>query len=336
MGQLRRNLLEVRQITRQQLEIAQTTRLGLSCKSTLPIPFGFPTMPPKVRNAQPTNTNVRLLDLMLRVAIAVMAFVAGAWGSLGRIVAEKLVTALAMPTGVIWLLLLVAVLAARRARRFDLMLAIAIPWTALTLLGNSLVVDTLARSLEQPFRSIRPLQSEPMDAVVVLGGGTLTGGNGRTQGNTSGDRIILAAQLFHAKIAPRIICTGRRIDELSPDRKDPAEESQAILMSLGVPKGSIQLLDGRNTSEEMKSLGQMFGHGESQVGLVTSAWHLPRALRLANRNGFSPTPLPADFISSFDGRKTTAKVVLDCIPQDGSLWTTSKLLKEYLGMLVGR
>ncbi len=273
---------------------------------------------------------------MIRVAIAVMAFVAGAWGSLGRIVAEKFVTALAMPTGIIWLLLLVAVLAARRARRFDLMLTVAIPWTALTLLGNSFVVDSLARSLEQPFRSVRPLQSEPLDAIVVLGGGTVTGGNGRIQGNTSGDRIILAAQLFHAEIAPRIICTGRRIDELGPERKDPAEESQAILISLGVPEDRIQLLDGRNTAEEMKSLGQMFGNGESQIGLVTSAWHLPRALRLANRNGFSPTPLPADFISGFDSRKPTARIIQDCIPQDGSLWTTSRLLKEYLGMLVGR
>ena len=142
--------------------------------------------------------------------------------------------------------------------------------------------------------------------------------------------------MFHADIAPRIICTGRRINELSPDRKDPAEESQEILVSLGVPQDRIQLLDGRNTSEEMKVLGEMFGNGEAKVGLVTSAWHLPRALRLANRNGFSPTPLPADFISSFDDRKTTAKIILDCIPQDGSLWTTSKLLKEHLGMLVGR
>lgn len=273
---------------------------------------------------------------MLRVAVAVMAFVAGAWGALGRIVAEKIVTVLAMPTGIIWLLMLVAVLAARRARRFDLMLAIAVPWTALTLLANSFVVDSLARTLEQPFRSVRPLQSEPMDAVVVLGGGTLTGGNGRIQGNTSGDRIILAAQLYHAEIAPRIICTGRRIDELAPDRKDPAEESQAILISLGVPEDRIQLLDGRNTSEEMKSLGQMFGNGDAKVGLVTSAWHLPRALRLANRNGFTPTALPADFISAFDGQKTTAKIILDCLPQDGSLWASSRLLKEHLGMLVGR
>ena len=108
-----------------------------------------------------------------------------------------------------------------------------------------------------------------------------------------------------------------------------------ILLALGIPEDDIELLDGRNTSEEMRFLGERF-RDSAGIGLITSAWHLPRATRLATKNGFDPIPLPADFISTPGKPATTARLILDCIPQDGSLSTSSKLLKEYLGMLAGR
>lgn len=297
-----------------------------------------PVMPSKrspVSRPAPT-TDIRLLDLMLRVGVAVMAFVAGAWWALDRIVAEKILTCLAMPTGIIWLLLLVAALAARRARRSDLLLAIALPWAVISILGNSYFVDALSRTLEDPYRNIDPLQSEPMEAVVVLGGGTSKGGNGRVQVNTSGDRVVLAAEMYHAGLTKTLICTGRRITQLTPgEGQDPGEQSKLILLALGIPEDDIELLDGRNTSEEMRFLGERF-RDSAGIGLITSAWHLPRATRLAKKNGFDPIPLPADFISTPNKPATTARLILDCIPQDGSLSTSSKLIKEYLGMLAGR
>ena len=262
--------------------------------------------------------------------------VAGTWWALGRIVAEKLVTNLAMPSGLLWLLLLVSVLAARRAGHRDLVLAAALPWTVLTVLGNGIVAETLAQSLEQPYRHIQPLESGPFDAVVLLGGGTSMGGNRRIQGNFSGDRILLTAQMFHAGLTERVICTGHRIVELDPDGLDPAEQALAILMSLGVPESSIELLAGRNTSEEMHLLGESFGNTDQRIGLITSAWHLPRALRLASRNKLKPEPLPADFITGPASRLTTGDMVLSCVPQHGALRVAAKVLKEYLGILAGR
>ena len=84
--------------------------------------------------------NVRLADLCIRVALGVLAFVSGAWFSLGRIVAEKTATTLVMPCGIIWLLLFVAVLAARRVGYRDLLLAAAVPFSVLSILGNGFVV----------------------------------------------------------------------------------------------------------------------------------------------------------------------------------------------------
>ena len=291
---------------------------------------------PRQQTSDSQATDIRLPDLLLRVAVGVLLFVAGSWWAPDRIVAEKIVTALAMPTGIVWLLLLVSVLAARRARRADLMLAAALPWTALTLLGNGMVATTIARSLEDPYRDIQPLQSDPFDRIVVLGGATSVGLNGRIQGYSAGDRILLSAQMYHAGLTKRIVCTGQRIVELAPVKTDPADESLAVLVSLGVPEDSIELLEGRNTSEEMQSLSSSVADSGERIGLVTSAWHLRRALRLAARYHLTPEPLPADFITQKPGRLTTGAMVLSCIPQDTALWTSSKVLKEYLGMLVGR
>ncbi len=280
--------------------------------------------------------SVRLPDLLLRVVLGTAAFLAGTWWALDRIVAEKIATALLMPAGLLWLLLLTAVLAARRLSRTDMMVATALPWLALTVLGNSMFVESLATQLERDYMNIDPLKIEPMATVVVLGGGTIQGVSGRVQAHTSGDRVVLAAQLYHAGLVQRIVCTGRRIDQLAPGASHPGEQSGQLLVSLGVPKSAIQILDGRNTSEEMQILGQRYSGSSERIGLITSAWHLRRAMRLAERNGFHPVPLPADFISTPPGPRTTARMVLDCIPQDGALWTSSRLLKEYLGILVGR
>lgn len=295
-------------------------------------------MPPAPRQHKPPTTppDIRLLDLMLRVAIGALMFVAGTWWALGRMVAEKLVTVLAMPTGIVWLLLLVSVLATGRAGRRDLMLAAAIPWTVLTLLGNGMVAEALAQSLEQPYRQIQPLQSEPFDSIIVLGGGTSVGGNGRIQGNTAGDRILLTAQMFHAGLTKRILCSGGRITELALDTTNPAEESLALLVSLEVPKEFIGQLKGRNTSEEMHLLSESLGNTNERIGLVTSAWHLTRTLRLAERNNLTLEPLPADFIAGPPSRLTTGAIILNCIPQAEALWRSAKVLKEYLGIIVKR
>ncbi|MHB8902668.1 MAG: YdcF family protein, partial [Thermoguttaceae bacterium] len=68
-----------------------------------------------------------------------------------------------------------------------------------------------------------------------------------------------------------------------------------------------------------------------RLGLVTSAWHMKRALRLARVNGLSLQPLPADF-------RGTA---IEWAPRDfnptGSGFLKSELAcKEILAGLVGR
>lgn len=259
-----------------------------------------------------------------------------------RNVVEKVGTALVMPSGLLWILLLALTIQLWMQKKQNHAgqpgrITAAACFVLFTIAGNGFIANQLAAALEADYLAIDPMQEAPMDVVIVLGGGGGLGANGRQQGNSSGDRLILAAQLYHQKIAKKIICTGQRIESMNATGVDPAESSQDILLKLGVPDSAIELAGGRNTSEEMQGLSERFQNSKSRIGLLTSAWHLPRAMRLANRNGLQPLPLPADFHTAPGvGGFTTGQIVESMIPNGSALGGTWSIAKEYLGMLVGR
>ncbi|MEZ6040287.1 MAG: ElyC/SanA/YdcF family protein [Planctomycetaceae bacterium] len=281
--------------------------------------------------------SVSLHAIAIRFVVITSVSLATIWISLGRMAAEKVATAIAMPVGIIWMLLLFACAVAIARREKASAMFIFMIWLAVTFAGSGFVAGWVADSLESPFLAISPLEEEPFHVVVVLGGGGSIGGNNRMQGNSSGDRLILAAQLFHQGITENFICTGKRIESMNSSGVDPSDVSAEVLQKLGVPESAIEKLGGRNTSEEMKTLGERFGTSDKRIGILTSAWHLPRALRLARRNNFNPQPLPADFRKSPDiNPPTTGEVLLMLIPSADALAANTAMGKEYLGMLVGR
>jgi uncharacterized SAM-binding protein YcdF (DUF218 family) len=262
-------------------------------------------------------------------------------GFLGRDAAEKIGTALLMPSGVLWILLMSVTIRFWPIRRCQSSgqrsWAAFFAFVLYSLAGNGFVADAMARALEGPYLQINPLNDPPVDQVIVLGGGGGLGANGRLQGNGSGDRMILAAQLYHAHNDTRFLCTGQRIESMNSSGVDPAETSRDVLMKLGVPDSSIEMVGGRNTSEEMQNLAKRFGTTSTRIGLLTSAWHMPRAMRLAKRNGLDPIPLPADFRTPPRIQPMTAGQCIEAIiPNVGALISTGSFAKEYLGMLVGR
>lgn len=272
--------------------------------------------------------------------------IATLWATQGRDAAEKVGTALIMPAGLLWLLLmcLAATYWPLRLRRSNAASESSSPRSWMLLLcfilysiaGSGLISDALARKLEAPYLSMNPLTMQIPDVVIVLGGGAGAGANDRIQGNMSGDRLILAAQLYHQNQSIKFICTGKRIQSMDTTGVDPGQASRDLLMRLGVPADSIELLGGKNTSEEMKSLAARFG-SDQKVGLLTSAWHLPRATRLAERNGLNVVPLPADFRTPAGKEgKTPGQWVEALIPNGGAMGGIWSFAKEYVGMTIGR
>lgn len=278
------------------------------------------------------------------------ALYVGATGVIsGPTMAEKLLTGLASPIGILWLSLILMVY-------FCLLLRQAWPaligffcLLVLTVCGNAWVGGMLIRSLEAPYQDINVLELEPLDVVVVLGGGTNTRLNGNPQITFGGDRVRVAASLFHAGITDRLVCTGSQQFRSRPEELHPREEATAILMSLGVPKESLLEMKGNNTSEEMKSLKKWLADQENvdnqpsgltsasgeprrlRVGIITSAWHMTRALRLAKANGLEVVPVPADFLS-----EPFIPSPNWIVPGGYQLNITSLYIKENLAKIVGR
>ena len=78
---------------------------------------------------------------------------------------------------------------------------------------------------------------------------------------------------------------------------DMSEATTRIWTEAGIPAERITQLGGMNTSQEMIELRQFLGeHPPARVGLLTSAFHMPRAERLARKNGLQLTPIPAGFL----------------------------------------
>lgn len=269
----------------------------------------------------------------IRVAAALGLLALLAWLAFShRLVLEKLLTALILPVGLVWIGL--ATLAWRAWRRGDrTMAAIAVStWLMHTVSGVDFFANLINHSLEAPYVQTNPLaEHEPLGAVVLLGGGTMVGANGQPQLGISGDRLLLAARFYHAGLTKRIVVTGKGHPALTADPTDSHDQAFELLCGLGIPAAQIDQLGGYTTSEELQLVAQSVPAGQ-RVGLITSAWHMDRAVRLAQRNGLSAHPLPADYRSPASLRP----LATDLVPNAEALMTFSAGVREYLARLVGR
>lgn len=206
---------------------------------------------------------------------------------------SKSLGSLAMPLGLLWAALLALALwlwVKRRAREAAVVSCIAL---ALTALGNRPLADAALGWVEGEHGHREPLSEAPFDAVIVLGGGT-DDRPGGVQLGQSGDRVMLGARLFHAGKTPLLLTSGAPIAGLSTH--DSAAATRRIWRSLGVPDEAIVTIEGaRTTGEEARLHARWMREREvSRVGLVTSAFHMRRALGRFAAEGVVVTPLPAD------------------------------------------
>ncbi len=269
--------------------------------------------------------------LTLMFVGAVFLGVAGTLG--GPSMLEKMLTDLAMPTGIIWLALIVMTYFCLLTRQpWPAIVGFAC-WLILTLAGNSYVSNWLMSTLESPYQKINVLAMEPLDTIVVLGGGTSSRLTGGSQLADNGDRVSTAARLFHAGKVTNLICTGESYLPKTEFDLDPRQEAAEILIGLGVPPANVVQMKGRNTSEEMHNLKTWMeanpNHG--RVGILTSAWHLPRVMRLAKANGLDVIPVPSDF-RTMPYRPDPNLF----IPSSNRIRQTWLAVKEYLAGLVRR
>ncbi len=254
------------------------------------------------------------------------------------LVASKLAPLLVFPFSLALLCLIAALLPRRASRTRVMFVSLAL---GILLVGSCAPLGReLGRSLEWQYL---PLAEIPQaDAIVLLGGATAPRLYPRThvEVNEAADRIFEAARLFRAGRAPRILLSGGRFDGsqvLGPD----ADDVTMLLGELGVPADVLlREADSRNTFENALGARRVLAPlGANRILLVTSAMHMPRAVGLFRHQGFDVVPVPVDFgvtedVPSDYGSffEWTARL----LPQADALAYTTRVLREYLGILVYR
>lgn len=251
---------------------------------------------------------------------------------------SKFLPQLVYPTGLLFILLVLAVFSRRRRLQQALILA------ALVVLGaggNRWVAFSLVRSLE--VRYPPPLEYSIADAIVVLGGGTEPADAPRpgVEVNGAGDRVIHAARLYRQGMAPLIIASGGCIPWYEGGCSSPAGEIAELLEFMGVPAEDIHIEDESVNTQENADFSRLLLENLQvrRILLVTSAVHMPRSVLLFERQGLEVIPAPADFVISDAEwlaiwQPNLAYQLVNLLPSAGNLSLTTNALKEYIGLLV--
>jgi uncharacterized SAM-binding protein YcdF (DUF218 family) len=242
------------------------------------------------------------------------------------------------PLGLACILIVAAIFLWRRAgwQRAILIMALLL----LLLSSNRWVALGLARSLE--WRYLPPADIPDAQVVVLLGGGTRPKEFPRqlTEVGDAGDRVLYAAWLYKQGKADAILSSGGLMD-WSAAQSTPAQDMADLLELMGVPRQDIWLQpESHNTYEDALYSAQLLKEkGIRRALLVTSAFHMPRAVRLFEAQGIEVVPLPADFsVTEPDAvpfwERDLRSQVLGLLPSADYLVLTTRMLKEYIGILV--
>jgi uncharacterized SAM-binding protein YcdF (DUF218 family) len=219
---------------------------------------------------------------------------------------------------------------ARAARRL-LLWALAILFAGgLLPVGNWLVMP-----LEQRFARA-DLAGAPIAGIVVLGGAEdariWTGRHAHAL-NEAAERFTEAVALARRFASARIVFTGGAVEIVSAP-KVGADAARAIFADLGLAEGGRLVLEqkARDTWENAVLAKALVRPqpGERWL-LLTSAWHMPRAMGVFRRAGFRVEAWPVDYrtADAWDALR-----IFDA-PSDG-LKRLDTAVREWVGLVAYR
>jgi uncharacterized SAM-binding protein YcdF (DUF218 family) len=214
----------------------------------------------------------------------------------------------------------------RAGRRFVLVGAGAMVICGVLPLGTLML-----RPLENRFPPLSPTLPPPT-GIIVLGGSSdqaLSAARGRVTIVEAADRLTEAVILARRFPAARIVFTGGS-NALSGITVTEAADARHLWVAMGVADDRITTEDrSRNTDENVRFSKRLVEPepGETWV-LVTSAYHMPRAVGLFRANDWPVIPDPVDY-RTFG---TPADWRLNTDPTAG-LARFSMALREWIGLV---
>ncbi len=183
-------------------------------------------------------------------------------------------------------------------------LARRLGWAGLALLvvlGWEPLPEALLRHFEAQYPPLTTDASLSGYAGVVVLGGALESAYvwtapGQSALNDAAERMTEVIPLLHRNPALRVLFTGGS-GELFGDELSEADRALAFFRGQGVPLSSLLFESASRTTYENALLGRAVPGVDAHRPwlLVTSAWHMPRAVATFRRVGWNVTACPVDF-----------------------------------------
>lgn len=245
-------------------------------------------------------------------------------------IVSKLLTFLLMPLGIIMVLILSITLCKNRtkAKRLGYFTLLLTYLFSVPILENKLV-----ESWETPQKSINELSN--YDVGILLTGALINSGTQYSENinlGSSGDRLWQTLHLYKKGKIKHIIISGGNISLVENTQRTEIEFAYQFLIQNGVPSEFI-LLDtrARNTNENAiystKILKEKFK--KPSCLLITSAFHMKRAMACFKKRGNIVSSFPSNVLSSIRDNQ-----IIDFLPSVHSLVQTSLIFKEIIGFTV--
>lgn len=198
------------------------------------------------------------------------------------------------------------------------------------------ISDSLMRILEDDARAAAAKAPACCyEAIVVLGGGVspaMPPERLEPDLSDAADRVWEAARLYRRGTAPRVVVSGGGfMARPGQPETTEAEAMRGFLIALGVPDSAIILEPTSiNTIGNIRNVRALVKDGK--VALVTSGYHMPRALRLAANAKLDVAAFPVDFRALPSLRAPWD----NWLPSVDSLATSCFALREVLALAFDR
>jgi uncharacterized SAM-binding protein YcdF (DUF218 family) len=208
-----------------------------------------------------------------------------------------------------------------RGRRWLLISAALLAYCGST----SIVGDALLGPLEHQYAPLR-FDHPVSQTILVLGSGYQPHDAVPITAALDKDglvRLVEGVRLAHRDPSIRLIVSGGA----APGDFVPALGYAELARDLGVESSRLVIVSSpQNTAEEARAIVKLLGH--TPFVLVTSAYHMPRAIRQMMKAGASPIPAPTGQLTG--GAK--AYGWRSWMPTSDGLGKCERALHEYLGL----
>jgi uncharacterized SAM-binding protein YcdF (DUF218 family) len=142
------------------------------------------------------------------------------------------------------------------------------------------------------------------------------------------DRLFGGIALFKAGKAQKLVFTGGKMP-WDKAKKNEGEVLNEFAISNGIPSEKIFVTkDVENTANEAVAVKELISPIK-RIILVTSAYHMYRAKRLFEKQGFEVIPYKVDYKANRDNKNT----IMDFLPSANNLELTETSIREIIGRM---